>query len=106
MSKEESDFPLPTKKRKLWNTTSKSLKKDPNWKPAIPNFCPCKDPKTDKRCGRLFHSVWDIQFYEQYGMCETCYIKYNSHLEELGVDVEEKIRQLREIGNVEEEPKQ
>ena len=30
---------------------------------------------------------WDEMFYDQYGMCEDCYLKYNKHVDE----VKEKI---------------
>ena len=26
---------------------------------------------------------WDEMFYNQYGMCETCYLKYNDHIEKV-----------------------
>jgi hypothetical protein len=72
MSGEEGSF-LPTKSTKLWK---KKNVKSKDWKPLTPNFCPCVDPETEKKCGNFMRS-WDIMFYDQYGMCEECYLKYN-----------------------------
>ena len=38
---------------------------------------------------------WDELFYEQYGMCEECYLKYNSHVDEI------KQKMNNELGEVE-----
>jgi len=72
MSEDPNSF-LPTKQTKLWNS---KVRKDENWKPLRPNFCPCLDEETGKKCGSFMNS-WDIMFYEQYGMCEKCYHRYN-----------------------------
>ena len=72
MTQVPDDF-LPTRKTKLWK---KTVKKDDDYKPLTPNFCPCKDEETGKKCGK-FMRHWDIMFYDQYGMCEECYHKYN-----------------------------
>ena len=40
------------------------------------------DPETNKRCGKFMRN-WDEMFYNQYGMCEDCYLKYNSHVDEI-----------------------
>ena len=80
MSEVPSDF-LPTKQVKLW-MTSKSTKVGENYSPRIPTFCTVIDPETNKRCGKFMRN-WDEMFYEKYGMCEDCYLKYNSHIEEV-----------------------
>ena len=80
MSEVPSDF-LPTKQVKLWKT-SKSTKVGENYSPRIPTFCTVIDPETNKRCGKFMRN-WDEMFYEKYGMCEDCYLKYNSHIEEV-----------------------
>ena len=72
MTQVPDDF-LPTRKTKLWK---KTVKKDDDYKPLTPNFCPCKDEETGKKRGK-FMRHWDIMFYDQYGMCEQCYLKYN-----------------------------
>jgi len=72
MTQVPNDF-LPTRKTKLWK---KTVKKDKDYKPLTPNFCSVKDPETGKKCGKFMRS-WDIMFYDQYGMCEDCYLKYN-----------------------------
>ena len=72
MTQVPDDF-LPTRKTKLWK---KTVKKDDDYKPLTPNFCPCKDEETGKKCGK-FMRHWDIMFYDQYGMGEQCYLKYN-----------------------------
>jgi len=63
---------LPTKKTKLWKN---NVKKDESWKPLTPNFCPYVDPETDNKCGKFMHR-WDVMFYDDYGMCEECYLKH------------------------------
>ena len=80
MSEVPSDF-LPTKEVKLWKTNN-STKKDKKFSPLVPTFCTVVDPDTNKKCG-IFMRNWDEMFYEQYGMCETCYLKYNAHIEEV-----------------------
>ncbi len=80
MSEVPSDF-LPTKQVKLWKTNDKT-KKDENYSPRVPTFCTVVDPDTDKRCNK-FMRVWDEMFYNQYGMCEDCYLKYNAQAEKL-----------------------
>ena len=80
MSEVPSDF-LPTKQVKLWKT-SKSTKVGENYSPRIPTFCTVIDPETNKRCGKFMRN-WDEMFYEKYGMWEDCYLKYNSHIEEV-----------------------
>ena len=72
MTQVPDDF-LPMRKTKLWK---KTVKKDENYKPLTPNFCPLIDPDTEKKCGNFMRS-WDIMFYDQYGMWEQCYLKYN-----------------------------
>ena len=72
MTEVPNDF-LPTRKTKLWK---KTVKKDKDYKPLTHNFCSVKDPETGKKCGKFMRS-WDIMFYDQYGMCEDCYLKYN-----------------------------
>ena len=72
MTQVPDDF-LPMRKTKLWK---KTVKKDEGYKPLTPNFCPLVDPETEKKCGNFMRS-WDIMFYDQYGMCEQCYLKYN-----------------------------
>ena len=75
-----SDF-LPTKQVKLWQT-NKSTKKDESYSPRIPTFCTVVDPETNKRCGKFMRN-WDEMFYNKYGMCESCYLKYNAHVDEV-----------------------
>lgn len=78
---------LPTKEVRLWKNSA-SRKKSENYKPMTPNFCPCKDPDTDKKCGKYMEH-WDQMFYEQYGMCENCFKKHNDHIEGLEKKVDE-----------------
>ena len=61
-------------------------------------FCTVIDPETNKRCGKFMRN-WDEMFYEKYGMCEDCYLKYNSHIEE----VKQKLD--NEVGEVVKEEK-
>ena len=80
MTEVPSDF-LPTKKVKLWQT-NKSTKKDKKYSPRIPTFCTVVNPETNKKCNKFMRN-WDEMFYNQYGMCETCYLKYNDHIEKV-----------------------
>ena len=80
MSEVPSDF-LPTKQVKLWQT-NKNTKKKENYSPRVPTFCPGIDPETNKKCNKFMRN-WDEMFYNQYGMCETCYLKYNDHIEKV-----------------------
>ena len=80
MSEVPSDF-LPTKQVKLWQT-NKNTKKKENYSPRVPTFCPVIDPETNKKCNKCMRN-WDEMFYNQYGMCETCYLKYNDHIEKV-----------------------
>jgi hypothetical protein len=34
-------------------------------------------------------------FYEQYGMCETCYLKYNSHVDELKSKIDNQAGEVK-----------
>ena len=74
MTEVPNDF-LPVKKTKLLHKKD-NIKKDKDWKPLSPNFCPVVDPETEEKCGKFMRS-WDLHFYDQYGMCESCYLKYN-----------------------------
>ena len=38
---------------------------------------------------------WDEKFYEKYGMCETCYLKYNSHVDELKSKVDNEVGEVK-----------
>ena len=93
MTEVPDDFPLPTKKVKRWKI-SKSTKVSKDWKPMVPTFCTVIHPDTGKRCGNFMRN-WDEMFYEQYGMCEECYLKYNSHVDEI------KQKMNNELGEVE-----
>ena len=94
-----SDDFLPTKQVKKWNTDNKRLKKDESWQNKTnPFFCPCIDPDTGKKCGRLLEQ-WGEFFYREYGMCENCFSKYNCHIE----DLKEKIKQIKDSKNSEEQ---
>ena len=72
MTEVPDDFPLPTKKVRRWKTT-KGTKVSKDWKPRVPTFCTVVHPDTGKRCGNFMRN-WDEMFYEQYGMCEECYL--------------------------------
>tara|TARA_R100000773_G_C4203417_1_gene105079 strand:- start:231 stop:488 length:258 start_codon:yes stop_codon:yes gene_type:complete len=62
---------LPTRSTKLWK---KSVKKEEDYKPLTPHFCPnIIDEEEKKKCGRFMRN-WDIMFYDKYGMCEHCYL--------------------------------
>ena len=78
MTEVPSDF-LPTKEVKLWKTTDKT-KVPENYSPRIPTFCVVVDPETIKKCNKFMRN-WDEMFYNQYGMCEDCYLKYNAHID-------------------------
>ena len=81
MTEVPDDFPLPTKKVRRWKTT-KGTKVSKDWKPLVPAFCTVIHPDSGKRCSNYMRN-WDEMFYEQYGMCEECYLKYNSHVDEI-----------------------
>ena len=50
---------LPTRSTKLWK---KSVKKEEDYKPLTPHFCPnIIDKATKKKCGRFMRN-WDINF--------------------------------------------
>ncbi len=55
-----------------------------------PVFCPCKDPDNRKKCGNIMDQK-DDWYFEWYGMCETCYIKYNSHKEDIAKEMEKQL---------------
>jgi len=64
----------------------------PNWSkikresaPINPNFCPVIDEDTEKKCNNFMRN-WDLHYYQQYGMCEECFKKYNSHVEEIAAE--------------------
>ena len=82
---------LPLKKVKKWQTKT-STKKSEDWSPRVPMFCPCKDPDTEEKCGNVMYN-WDEMFYDQYGMCEECYLKYNSHKEEVAAEMENQLKE-------------
>lgn len=50
--------------------------------PINPHFCPVLDPDTEEKCNK-FMRKWDLIFYQKYGMCEDCFNKYNSHVDEI-----------------------
>tara|TARA_Y100001937_G_scaffold127265_1_gene198984 strand:+ start:1644 stop:1943 length:300 start_codon:yes stop_codon:yes gene_type:complete len=87
-----SDF-LPTKQVKLWKTNEKT-KVGKSYSPRIPTFCTVVDPDTGKRCG-IFMRNWDEMFYEKYGMCESCYLKYNSHVDELKNKIDNEVGEVK-----------
>jgi len=58
-----------------------------------PLFCPCKSPETGKRCKKIMTDV-DDNCFEWYGMCEECYLKYNSHKEEIAEEMEKQQKQF------------
>lgn len=69
---------LPTRSTKLWK---KSVKKESDYKPLTPHFCPnIVDKETNKKCGRFMRN-WDIMFYDKYGMCEHCYLESKNKME-------------------------
>ncbi len=78
MTEVPNDF-LPTKKVKKWHV-KESTKVGKNYSPRVPMFCTVIDPETNKRCGKLMGN-WDEMFYEKYGLCEDCYLKYNDHVD-------------------------
>ena len=92
MSEVPSDF-LPTKEVKLWKTNDRT-KKDEKYSPRIPTFCTVVDPDTGEKCG-IFMRNWDEMFYEQYGMCETCYLKYNAHVDQLKEKLDNKAGEVK-----------
>ena len=85
---ESNPLGLPTKTTKKWKVTSKT-KRDDERRPLHPMFCPCKNPDTGKKCGNMMRN-WDQMFYDQYGMCEACYLKYNSHKEDIAKEMEKQ----------------
>tara|TARA_B100000749_G_C18343431_1_gene430073 strand:+ start:676 stop:960 length:285 start_codon:yes stop_codon:yes gene_type:complete len=93
MTQVPDDF-LPIKKTKMWQS-KENLKKDKDWKPLLPHFCPALDPETEKKCGK-FMGHWDIYFYQQYGMCEQCYLKYNDGK---GIKVTTEMENSNDDGN-------
>ena len=87
MSEVPSDF-LPTKQVKLWQT-NKNTKVGENYSPRIPTFCPVVDPETNEKCNKFMRN-WDEMFYNQYGMCEDCYLKYNAHIDAIKEKLDNK----------------
>ena len=87
MTEVPSDF-LPTKEVKLWKTTDKT-KVPENYSPRIPTFCAVVDPETNKKCNKFMRN-WDEMFYNQYGMCEDCYLKYNAHVDAIKEKLDNK----------------
>jgi len=84
--------PLPTRQYKKV-VVKESTKKDKDWvNKENPWFCPCKDPETGEKCGRVLTN-WDQLFFNQYGMCEKCFAKYNSHID----GIQEKIENVKEM---------
>jgi|2_EtaG_2_1085320.scaffolds.fasta_scaffold00514_12 hypothetical protein len=86
---------LPLKKVKKWQSHKKVHKKPDDWTPRVPMFCPCRDPETEEKCGNVMYN-WDEMFYEQYGMCEKCYMKYNSHKEEVAKEMDKQLAEKKE----------
>ena len=87
MTEVPSDF-LPTKEVKLWKTTDKT-KVPENYSPRIPTFCTVVNPETNKKCNKFMRN-WDEMFYNQYGMCEDCYLKYNAHVDAIKEKLDNK----------------
>ena len=87
MTEVPSDF-LPTKEVKLWKTTDKT-KVPENYSPRIPTFCAVVDPETNKKCNKFMRNC-DEMFYNQYGMCEDCYLKYNAHVDAIKEKLDNK----------------
>tara|TARA_R110000744_G_scaffold9052_4_gene29454 strand:+ start:1367 stop:1651 length:285 start_codon:yes stop_codon:yes gene_type:complete len=79
---------LPTKETRTWKVHNTTKVKEDHV-PMFPSFCPCKEPETGKKCGNFMRG-WDQQFYDQYGMCEKCYLKYNSHKEDIADETEKQ----------------
>lgn len=77
---------LPVKQVKRWKKNSATIVSEEDLKtrrkPVNPAFCDCKDPETGEKCGNYLHS-YDTMFYNQYEMCEKCFMKYNPHLKPL-----------------------
>ena len=97
MTEVPSDF-LPTKQVKLWKTKD-NTKVSKDWSPRTPAFCPVVKPETGEKCSNFMRN-WDIMFYEKYGMCEECYLQYNSHVD----GVKEKVgNEAGEVTSVKEE---
>ena len=97
MTEVPSDF-LPTKQVKLWKTKD-NTKVSKDWNPRTPAFCPVVKPETVKKCCNFMRNL-DIMFYEKYGMCEECYLQYNSHIE----GIKEKVgNEAGEITSTKEE---
>tara|TARA_R110000824_G_scaffold80978_3_gene203438 strand:- start:1113 stop:1406 length:294 start_codon:yes stop_codon:yes gene_type:complete len=90
MSDEQSNpLGLPLKETKKWKV-NKTTKVENDYKPLFPTFCPCVDPETDKKCGNFMRN-WDQMFYDKAGMCEECYGKYNSHIEEIEKETKKQL---------------
>lgn len=60
--------------------------------PINPNFCPVVHEDTNEKCNKYMGS-WDLQFYHQYGMCEDCFHKYNSHIEKIAEEWEKQTKE-------------
>jgi hypothetical protein len=50
--------------------------------PINPNFCPIIHEDTGEKCNKYMRA-WDIDFYQRFGMCETCFVKYNDHIDKI-----------------------
>lgn len=74
-------FGLPEKRSKHKFVKPQSQKVEPEERlPSRPFFCPCKDPETGEKCGKMM-DMWDDISYNKHGMCEKCVKKYNPHLD-------------------------
>ena len=73
MNSEPNPLDLPTKQVKKWKVDNNTKVREEK-RQLFPNFCPHIRNDTDKKCGN-FMRTWDQMYYENYDMCEECYMR-------------------------------
>ena len=70
---ESNPLGLPTKTTKKWKVDENTKVKEER-RVLFPNFCPHIRSDTNKKCGNYMKN-WDQVFYDDYDMCEECYLR-------------------------------
>lgn len=73
MNSEPNPLNLPTKEVKKWKVDD-STKVREEKRQLFPSFCPHIRNDTNKKCGNFMRN-WDQMYYENYDMCEECYMR-------------------------------
>jgi|10_taG_2_1085330.scaffolds.fasta_scaffold01827_10 hypothetical protein len=78
---------LPTRQYKKVTVTHGTKKTS---KPLNPTFCPIIHEDAEKKCGNML-TGYDGLFFNQYGMCEECFNKYQPVENNLVVDEDDRV---------------